>query len=441
MPLRVVSTNNQIITGSEARNSFQTVYAHFPYVIGSGDVSGIKFSDIGWTRTTSTTVDFTNPITIDAAVIHDTINYAPVYKGGSRTWTITGGDNDSQCDLILPSALGLSKFTLGATYWWKARITLAVAGHNVPFANGRHTGSRTNSQAWWVNPAATFVSTVDAPGHFTYTGTAPDARTNTYCPIMLGNFVTGDPMTVFGVGDSIHQGQGDSTGVLNGFGIFQRAMHDDNTVVRQLASINFNRIGGASSGFNGATNDRCAYWATYCNTGVLQHGTNDFGTNGTGLAIATMLNSNRTTYTKVRGYGVQKIVQVKIGPRTSSTDSFATETNQTATGAGWVSGGDTDLYNTALNSELGVYVDALAPAAAGRGTDPFKWSVPGSTTDGTHPSATIHAARAAELRAILDTIAASMSPGGESSNNPGKVIRQNVKTKVIDSPIQGVIRS
>lgn len=443
MPLRVVSTNNQIITGSEARNSFQTVYSHMPYVIGSGDVNGIKLSDIGWTRTTAATVDFTNPITIDAAVLHDNISYVPVYKGGSRTWVIAAGANDSQCDTILPSALGLSKFTLGATYWWKARITLSVAGHNVPFANGRHTGSRTNTQAWWVNPVNTTVSTVDAPGPFTYTGTAPDARTNTYCPIMLGTFVTGDPMTVFGAGDSIHQGQGDSTGILNGFGIFQRAMHDDNTAARQIASINFNRIGGASNGFNSATNDRCAWWSQYCNVGVLQHGTNDFGTNGTGLLPATMLTSNRTTYAKLRGYGVQKLVQVKIGPRTSSTDAFATELNQTATGAGWLAGGDVDLYNTALNSELGVYVDAIAAAAAGRGIDPFKWASPGSTTDGTHPSAAIHAARAVELRAILDTIAASMSSGGNdsSSNNPGKVIRQNVRTKVIESLIQGVIRS
>lgn len=426
--LRTVAVQNHILSGNESRSGRTTIAVRWPITIGSGDVSSLLLSDINWLRTTSDTQNNANDFTMSEVYISNDTMSVQVRKGGNTSWLVTAGMNDSQSDKIYASDFSLPYFARGTTLWLKAKITIASAGLLLPFANGRHTASLAGSQCWWYDSTATTVSATSALGVFTSTGTAPDARNNAYCPIILGEYVNGDPATFFASGDSIFQGQGDSTSTPLGFGMFQRALYGTGSASDLISGINWTKIGGATNGFNNATNDRCCYWSQYCRFAIDEHGTNDFGTSGTGLTASALITAGRITWDKYKNtYGCKKVIRTKLGPRTTSSDSFVTEANQTITGSGWGSGGAVSQYNVLLDNEITLTnIDAVVSMGAWRGVDPTKWVVTGAsnyaTSDGTHPSAAIHALLSNEIRAVMLSTAATSVDNTTTSINSFKAL-------------------
>lgn len=420
MTMYYASLQNGVLSSEVTLPSSNEIYIRWPFTFGSGNWSDFKFSDMGWVRGGSNTTNLSNSITVVSMAVENGVNTVPITKAASRTWVITAGLNDSQTDSVTAASLGLTNFARGTTVWLKAKLSLASVGLKLAQMDVRNTSAMAGTQIYWTNSANdTVVSSVDALGVFTYTGTAPLLPTSSWCPIMIGTPIgTPDPI-VYGYGDSIGAGVGDDTANALGYGFFMRALIDNGTSSRILAGANFCRSSTTATSFNAATSDRLAYWSKYATYAVDEYGTNDFTATGAFISSATFLTLCRTIWTKLKGYGVSKIIRTKLLPRTSSTDGWKYEINQTVTGAGWDTGGEAILFNAAVDGEVGTNINAIANMNGTRGqNNPLLWvqdtytGVPitgYSTTDGLHPAKPMHIVMASSLRASIDSLNTSIT--------------------------------
>lgn len=125
----------------------------------------------------------------------------------------------------------------------------------------------------------------------------------------------------------------------------------------------------------------------FCSHLITQYGTNDFGAAQTDAQLKASLQSIwalKAPHTKV--------YQATLCPRTTSTDSWATEASQTVSSGGTlgqIPGFNTDVRNIAIPGQHGFY-EVRTPLESAPGSN--KWAVNGaafhSTPDGLHPSIT-----------------------------------------------------
>jgi hypothetical protein len=106
--------------------------------------------------------------------------------------------------------------------------------------------------------------------------------------------------------------------------------------------------------------------------------------------------------------GIQYIYQTTLTPRTTSTDDWATEANQTVYDSNFAPGGPRDQLNALIKAAVGMnfltnFIDVAAQVQAGDNID--IWLVNGTsgycTNDGLHPLGTCHALMAPFLAAAL----------------------------------------
>lgn len=408
--LSVIAENRALVSSVTMASTNKTLLVHCPLTIGSGQVNGFLASDLSWYLTQSGTTNTPNDFTCTSAAIQSDSVSVPLIKAGSRTWVITGGMNDSQGDMILPSQFGLSSFAIGSQLWFKAEYTFATNGLVFPVSR-REVANVSGTQALMCDKAnTTIVNGVDAIGQFTTSGTTPTAGTRFYCPIFLGYYSSpAVPEVWYGSGDSILQDSGDTGYCPVGSGMFQRALYGNGTKI--LSGLNFAIAGAPSTVFTSSTNDRVAYWTKYATAFDANWGTNDFTSTGVAITAATMLTRVQSIAAKARSYGsVLKVVWNAIGIRTTSTDSYATPGNQTPTGGagGWGAGGNVEQFKNLLPSLLGTSLDAIVSMNAWRDqATPTVWVTNGSpnysTADGIHPLTAFHALLGLEIRGVFDT--------------------------------------
>jgi hypothetical protein len=154
-----------------------------------------------------------------------------------------------------------------------------------------------------------------------FTGTAGNARTG---PIaMTAETVDGRTISILGTGDSIFRGGDDESG--DGFGNsggYQRALFQLGYPVGVMA------VAGTSPGQSATDTQfgRRAPFAAYATTHFSQHGHNSaYGAAG---SAPTVLGQMQTWWSYLRAKKNMAILQCTIGPRTTSTDSFATLAGQ-----------------------------------------------------------------------------------------------------------------
>jgi len=404
-PLRSVAMENFLNNVTQVVTGKNTLMHYRPYTIASGDVNGLRVSFSAWRMNPAGAAVNTAGYTVSNLYINDsteTVQSPLVTFGGNSTLTVNSGDNDIQSDVVLPSALGLSSFVRGSIVWVKCLITYAtsadIGGSNS--MSGNWPGLTTSHlQLYHYDSAVTTPANITTAGRFQWTGTTPSAVTFGFSVNLLGTFVSGDPQVWFGVGDSILYGYGDA-GVSGAVqrGILNRACWDDGTAGRKLAMMNISVTGATASAFT--LDSRILYWAKYCNRALVEPGTNDFGSSGTGASVATVQGyiSSIISTIKANSSG-SKVIATKLGPRTTSTDSWATEANQTYAGSGWGVGGNVSTYNSALNT-LGP--DSVLDFSTWHGVDPLKWATGPLTTDGLHPNSSCTASMATQCRTAMD---------------------------------------
>jgi hypothetical protein len=312
--------------------------------------------------------------------------YVPVTFSGLRTKVVTAGSIDSiKSDTILPSAFtGLTEFPANTEFMIRMKLRVSTTGHKWPVSISglfAQRGSR-------YDPAATTISAVDAVGTMTVvSGTNPSIETYIPTPIMLGKFVSGDPKTLFVIGDSIVGGT--TTGALTAGGAhFKQAAE-----ALGLPMITY-ALGGSNQMQLSTTNWRP--YLAYSRVLIDEMGTN----NGNGWIVwYDYYHAARTTY------NYDKIIKTGLLARVTNSGDFTTEGGQT--------GG---LAYPALNFAEGPmidlekygYVDKYLPLVAARGVDQSKWIVNGTpyyaTADGTHPSDAAVALLKTEFQAALSAI-------------------------------------
>jgi len=362
-----VATQRNVMNNTTVTIGGTTPYQAFrwPAVIGSGARTKLRVSASNWTLNDAT--GDTNPgntITIEslALVRLSTSEIAPIYFSGLRSVTLSDGQVKFNSDDLLPSAFpSLTSggvFPNGEAFELRGKVKCASGG-KIPC--GRW-GVETGAQVWNYDGTVTSVSSVDATGAFTATGSAAALGTKGYSVVIEGPFVTGDPMTLVGYGDSIVEGVG---GTLQASGTwFQKTVNSLGAAYLQAA------LGGQS---------QAMFWKSaninqYVGLGsVLIDNT---GTNNLGPLEYPL------PYYNARQAGVRAILRPSLNVRTTSTDSFVSNANQT------VSLPYPDSNSIALISmTANGYIDAYYKMNAVRDTGD-KWITNGTayayTVDGTH---------------------------------------------------------
>lgn len=411
--LRMAAVNNTVNNATQTVAGKNRCYIRIPYMIGSGDLSEIRLSHYGYNMTLAGIVSNTNSFNITLSALANSAGTisVPVQYSAGRPLTVAGNAHDVQMDSVLPSAFGLTEFARGDVYWLKMQVDF-VTGGQLPIASSFTTYAVSGTQYLWVDSAASSATVgtgVDNPGPFSITGAAATSVNTGYFPVMLGKFVSGDPDTWYGAGDSDLNGVGDDVVLAPwGRGFFSRALYADGTPSRVLAGFNCARSSGYITNYKTLTN--IARWAVYCKKAVEECGLNDLGaTTGTALSTAAFLGQCKNAWSIFRSQGVEKVLRTWMLGRLQSSDSFATEAGQTFVGtAGDQSWGPAAAaLNAAFQAEVGITLDVLVPMYSCRGSvDTSKWRANGTATyatfDGVHKSPTMHALSAIDLRAYMD---------------------------------------
>lgn len=375
--------------GGTARDCYANRITHW---IGSGDMSQLVLSFSGWSLSTSGALTTpTGSYTILSAA-WESVNLAvsvPIYFGGSRSKTISALDTDIQCDPILPSAFSLSKFTRGEQYFLRINVQVSVVGNTVPVntAGVMYTGESAIGFAL----GSSNVDPVDSTGiRGVNSGDAGSGYRVAH--ILLGKFVTGDPVTIMGIGDSIMYGLNDDVNPI--FGYFQKSLFDANLTSGHRGGCNF----GISSGVaNAWSSGNSALVCSYLKYG--KHAIEEYGTNGGTVA------QSQAIWNALRAANVGKIIRTRVTPRTTTTNSWMTPAGQTYNAA-YQPGQQKAIFNTDLQALLGIGFDTYFDCAAVvDSVDPWKWAGDGTTAnlmtdDGLHPSTNGHSLLAASLRTI-----------------------------------------
>ena len=419
-PLRFVSPVNQYpnINSTYATTNGLGFAGRNPHWIGSGDCYELRAQLQNIAVSTGSMALPGNAHTItDVFLESDSLaKSVRVTFGGQNSVTLTNGQYDIQSDPILPSAFGLSKFSRGEKYWVRYMGNMPQGG-KLPGVRQRQCLPMGTS----AGDAAGFTcSNIGGTGNLSLTGNSIFVTTH-YVIGLLGRFLSGDPLTLIGCGDSIFQGSGDGLAVgESGQGYFSRAL---------VGAGGSNQIGGMNFGITGGyaqlwSNKPAALMAhvKYASAAVEEMGTNNFdGTaNMSSFSMATAMSWFTESWQGLRDNKLEhpsrpfKIIRTLLLPRTTS-NAAGDETpgSQTIFGPKWDIGGNVDDFHSRLqNTYIGNGVDLLCDLAAisRYDTDPattnyHKWIL-GKTSsgDGTHPSKSMTIALAAGLRSTIDTI-------------------------------------
>jgi hypothetical protein len=297
-------------------------------------------------------------------------------------------------DAVPASSFGLSVIPADTTFYVKLHMVVALSA--TWSVNNVLTLLSANGEDGWIGPSAS-TSQVMTSGIFS---AVPSGFASTVRPPLIA--VLGKPYgkmrSLIIMQTSIAEYQNDTLG--NGptsGGFAARAAYSVNG-----HAMPWSKLARGGSGYQtlaaGGTKRAALY--PYADTFLMDGPTNDVFYSRTAAQIETDLQTICARIVAARADA--KIVLANIIPRTTSTDSWATEANQTPR-TGFELNGIADTVNTWLPTQVGSngVVSVVDVRASCRGVDPNKWAVTGYTSDGTHPSATAIAGMAISVNSAL----------------------------------------
>lgn len=367
--LRTVSVDNRLPAQSAVTvGTALTFKSRFRVKLGGHACSELRldFPNIQWGGLTP----IGNSLQIASVALErvtGVVEFVPVYVGGVRSFTVSADAATTIIsDAILPGAFtGLTEFPADTEFWVRVEGSVSTAGHTIVTSRHNSTGSFLKL----YDPATVSYSAIDGTGPIAYVSGSPVGDlTQGYCPILVGKFVSGDPKTIFVVGDSIIEG----VGSLGATGTFVK-----------LAAVNLGMpMLEMSSGGKTQTqaSNGAATWTPYLKYArvlIDELGTND--TNGI-LSFFSYWHPAKAVY------NYDSIVRLGLFPRSTSSNSFINEANQT------IARPYPSAFPELANSEWLKYefIQQNIDPQSVRGTDKGKWITNGttfySTVDGTHQS-------------------------------------------------------
>ncbi|MFC3657107.1 SGNH/GDSL hydrolase family protein [Xanthomonas hyacinthi] len=411
-PLRFASSGNVVHNGKESIGK-RGVQIRWPYVLGSGDLSELRLLLDNWcfSYSNNSMVNPGNTLPIQAASLEIGGVVKPITFGGAAGITLDDGANDVLSDLLTPADFALATFARGTIVYVKMLVMFDLSTASSLCNSSARAASQSGARVAWFDPTVTTSSDVCAAGQWTQTGDAVQSRPHGYVPKLVGRHVDAAAKAWLCVGDSICQGTGDADSATRvaGLGWMSRAMRDPSDAdASQIGYMNMAVHGSTST--IAVVDARSATLARYATHAVVMYGTNDIGLAGTGVSLDTLQTRLSAIYSMLRANEVQKILAGHLLPRTTSTDSWATEANQNYCGGpgGWDSTGIAAQLNAWLAPNVGAAVDAFQHWPSIRGTDDLKFLVTGAaryaTTDGTHPTTAAYGLMAADVRTQMDAL-------------------------------------
>ena len=388
--LRTVSVDNRLpAENNVTTGTALTFKSRYRLKLGAHACSELRldFPNIQWAGKAAVG-NALNVTSVALERVTDVAESVPVKVLGSRSFTIADGANTTVVsDALVPSDFtGLTEFPANTEFWVRLEGSVSTAGHIV-------VGCRqveTDAFAKLYNPATVTYSPVDGVGPMALlTGTNVSDLTQGYCPILVGKFSSGDPKTIFVAGDSIIEG----TGSLGRTGTFIKLAAVDLGVPQLEMSR------GGESQVTAAPGS--ATWTPYMKYARVL--VDEFGTNNVNAVMDFFTYWNPAKKT----YGMDKIVRVGLFPRTNSSDSYATEANQTVSRAYPLAFPDLANIEWLKYGAINYNVDPQSV----RGVDKAKWISNGTafygTPDGTHQSNASNDLLKAEFQPILAAITVS----------------------------------
>lgn len=371
------------IKESQGKAGYISRYAHY---IGSKPVKKLKFLFPHYHVGSSSTGLATSPTNdlpiVDMSVEYNGVTYPVTFSGGSRSYRVTDGTNGYSDEIDIQATMGISELPVNALIYTKMRVLLDSTANGIPTSAPRGTTTISGQQVVFYNPANVVMGGTDTAGLYTWSyqngGTLSadtSARTSGFCPFVLGVH-TSAPDVWLAFGDSMTANTGDTGTNTSGTGWFQRALG-----MFTVKSAGFNFSVHGSTGRAGLDDPRITDLFAYCNLGVAFKGANDFSLSGNSIAPQAMIDRMLVFKTKANAAGITKVGICKTCPRTTSTDNWVTEENQTP-----VSGWDTVdsyplVYNTMLASSG---FDFVIPFDSIRGTTSVFKFKPNKAYDSTH---------------------------------------------------------
>jgi hypothetical protein len=333
----------------------------------------------------------TNAVVIDACYLERSGTHAEsvqVKFASSGTTTMASGQTDVISDDILPSSFtSMSNFapdsTSGDTYW--LRVIWHVASTSTVFPASRWATETGFVEVFGYDSGAVTPPSVSGTGALGTFAGAHTTPSRALCPILIGLPTAGDPISVFGVGDSIFEGVGSYSG---------KTWLEDACIAANVPILTFCKGGQSQTQIYNTT-----LWKPYLAYGRVLF--DNMGTND----LNHMLYFFDYWQAAKNTYNYDKIVHVGMLPKTTSTDSWATTANQTV-----VVAGTADIYVMLASAQNTGQIDIQHPMTSVRdGTNPDKWAANGSalawTVDGTHPfTALAEPAMTSEVSAILTAL-------------------------------------
>lgn len=272
-------------------------------------------------------------------------------------------------------------------------------------------------------PTESYRSTILSTGQCGTAGAWSSTSRTAGTPVGAPTAILGVPIkpfpSVVGIGDSIQANRDDTTGDASGnHGFLPRGLYAGGPGGVAVPYCNLSVSGEKVLTLNNGGHAQRLTMLKYCSHVVFNLGTNDIPD---ALTLAQFQTRYTTAWMSLSRYGV-KIYQVKILPRTTSTDSWVTAANQSYV-TGFAPGGLRDQLNAWFLTQVGVSIDGVIDTSqyvedqANLG----KWKTDGSTanlttSDGLHLSpngASLAAAGVTDKSQNFSVLTLPVSLGGQ----------------------------
>lgn len=316
---------------------------YLPIKIGSGDRNTLRlilenqFFDVGTAGMPP--VANSNAVAVTGMQIQKSTGGAIVQltKGGSGTFTMAATDYHIRLDELSPAAFGVSKFTVGDTYY--AQIEVEV-DYNQYFVQ-REVNDAGTTQGYIFDPAINVWNKSNAGQP-----SAPSWSSGSFSTafqvvgmgvIAVGKFISGDPLVLAGAGDSIFANGNGGSGTAS---YFMKLLIDNN-----IAGCQIGRVGGSTSSLTAG--DRSTHLFQYSNSAIEEYNTNNDSETLSQLQIRS-----QTAWSAIRAAAIKSprnnkyfIIRPYLLLKTDSSN---------VPNVNWNAGGKISQYNAWLESQKGL---------------------------------------------------------------------------------------
>lgn len=402
-------TNNNSSGGSAGWDI--RIESRIKMYVGPQSITQIQIGFMGWYYpATQGEAAIGNDYNAEAAIetlagAFEEVTWPNNIVSGSSNFTTVGNNST----LVLSNPANVTPIAAGSSCWLRQGVFVPSSTYFLP-ENG--SISITTGDAGVVSPSS--QSQIPTSGALS----TPSGGQGSFPPGVLVLGVPSAPHpSVMYFGDSIAYGANDTTAPdsLGSSGYIQRGLEAVGPNSYPLPNFKYAFPGQELLQYSLASIPRGMNLVQYMTHIIMQLGTNDIAVAG---QTAAQLEANITSFCTwaksiIGPYGKPpKIYVVKLLPRTTSTNSWATAANQTPV-AGFTIGGARDQYNTWLSTQVGLgLIDGVIDpnTVCEDQVNHGVWVTNGTanypTTDGIHPTSALDILAAA----VVSTSAATFTP-------------------------------